>query len=311
MPTQPITHPETAWIANAVPLWMTIAAILLFALLLRGRLRAALHIYLAQRSARGRSEHLPATLLWTPPIATATQLLTLCLLVVLTVLAVLSAIAPLFIALALAGPATALLLWLLLWLREQRYRAALDRALPAALGRLSAQLRSGSGIQPALEKVAADLPSGPLKAEWGAVVARFGAPLPGGGLATPQQVVAALAAQTPSPRHATLLGHMHVALGQTHDVLIKRMEAAYAALHAAEQRRSAAATDLAQMRYSGIAIGLAGVGMAAYLALTQWQRFVLAYQGPLGLAAGLIIGTVLFMPFVGGLLLARTDDVDY
>src|SRR5581483_11236252 len=214
---------------------------------------------------------------------------------------------PVFIALLLSGPATAFLLWLLLWIRAQQYMTALDRALPAAVGRLGTQLRSGSGIQPALEKVVADLPNGPLKAEWAYIIAHFGAPLPGGSLATPQQVVAALAAQTPSPRHARLLGHMEVALGQTHDVLIKRVQAAYSALHAAEQRRSSAATELAQMRYSGIAIGLAGVGMATYLALTQWARFTLAYQGPIGLVAGVIVGTVLVMPFIGGFLLARTD----
>jgi len=309
--TPAITHPETAWLVLAVPLWMTVAAILLFSLLLRGKLRAALHIYLEQRAAKGRSDSVPSALLWTPPIATERQLLIFCLIAVLTVLLVLNALVPLFIALVLAGPATAFLLWLLLWIREQQYRAALDRALPAAVGRLGTQLRSGSGIQPALEKVVADLPAGPLKAEWGYIIAHFGAPLPGGSLATPQQVVAALAAQTPSPRHATLLGHMEVALGQTHDVLIKRVQAAYSALHAAEQRRSSAATELAQMRYSGIAIGLAGVSMAIYLALTQWKRFTLAYQGPIGLIAGFIVGSVLLMPFIGGFLLSRTDDVDY
>jgi Flp pilus assembly protein TadB len=306
-----ITHPETAWLALAVPLWMTVAAILLFSLLLRGKLRAALHAYLEQRAAKGRSESVPSALLWTPPVATEQQLLIFCLIAVLIVVIVLSSIIPVFIALVLAGPATAFLLWLLLWIREQQYTAALDRALPAAVGRLGTQLRSGSGIQPALEKVVADLPAGPLKAEWSYIIAYFGAPLPGGSLATPQQVVAALAAQSPSPRHATLLGHMEVALGQTHDVLIKRVQAAYSALHAAEQRRSSAATELAQMRYSGIAIGLAGVGMATYLALTQWKRFTLAYQGPIGLIAGFIVGSVLLMPFIGGFLLSRTDDVDY
>ena len=149
----------------------------------------------------------------------------------------LSLLVPLFVALMLAGPATAVLLWLLLWLREQQYKAALDRALPAAVGRLGTRLRSGRGIQPALEKVVADLPDSPFKAEWSYIIDHFGAPLPGGSLATPQQVVAALVAQTPSPRHPTLLEHMEVALGQTHDVLIKRVQAAYGALHAAEQRR--------------------------------------------------------------------------
>jgi hypothetical protein len=94
-------------------------------------------------------------------------------------------------------------------------------------------------------------------------------------------------------------------------VLIKRVQAAYTALHAAEQRRSQASTELSQMRYSGIAIGLAGIGMAAYLALTQWKRFTLAYQGPLGLVVGIVVGAVLIAPFIGGFLLSRADELDY
>jgi hypothetical protein len=305
-----ITHPETAWIADAAPLALAVAAVLLLSLLLRGRLRAALLGLLQRRAARSLTTPIEPALVWTPPIVSEGRLLTVCLLAALALLLLLSLLAPVFVAVLLAGPATALVIWLLLWAEEQRYLAALDRALPAAVGRLAAQLRSGSGIQPALERVVGDLADGPLKAEWHYVITHFGAPL-GGALATPQQVVAALATQTPSRRHAALLGHMEVALGQTHDVLVKRLQAAYAALLAAEQRRSQAATELAQMRYSGIAIGLAGMGMAAYLALTQWQRFTLAYQGPLGLVAGLVVGTVLLAPFVGGFLLARADELDY
>jgi Flp pilus assembly protein TadB len=307
----PITHPETAWIANAVPLWFTVGTILLLTLLLRGRLRAALHTYLEQRAARDRMSLVETPLLWVPPITGESTLLACCLIAVLAVLVVLSKIVPLFIAMILAGPATALLTWLLLWMQEQKYVNALDRALPAAIGRLGAQLRAGSGIQPALEKVVADMPAGPLKAEWTYIIAHFGTPLAGGLLATPQQVVAALAVQSPSRRHAALLGHLEVALGQTHDVLIRRVQAAYTALHAAEQRRSQASTELSQMRYSGIAIGCAGVFMALYLALTQWKRFTLAYQGPIGLIAGLIVGTVLLAPFIGGFLLSRADELDY
>jgi len=307
----PITHPETAWIATAVPLWFTVATMLLVTLLLRGRLRAALHTYLEQRAARGRMSPVETPLLWIPPITGESTLLACCLSAALAVLVVLSKIVPLFIAMILAGPATALLTWLLLWMQEQKYVNALDRALPAAIGRLGAQLRAGSGIQPALEKVVADMPAGPLKAEWTYIIAHFGMPLAGGLLATPQQVVAALAVQSPSRRHAALLGHLEVALGQTHDVLIRRVQAAYTALHAAEQRRSQASTELSQMRYSGIAIGCAGLFMALYLALTQWKRFTLAYQGPIGLIAGLIVGTVLLAPFIGGFLLSRAEELDY
>jgi Flp pilus assembly protein TadB len=307
----PITHPETAWIATAVPLLLTVATILLFTLLLRGKLRAALHTYLEQRAAKGRTSLVETALLWTPPITTEGRLLAFCLVAVTIVLLALNKIVPLFLALVLAGPATALLTWLLLWMQEQKYISQLDRALPAAVGRLGAQLRSGSGIQPALEKVVADMAAGPLKAEWMYIIAHFGTPLVGGALATPQQVAAALASQTPSRRHAAFLGHMEVALGQTHDVLIRRVQAAYTALHAAEQRRSQASTELSQMRYSGMAIGGAGLFMASYLALTQWERVVKAYTGPLGLIAGCIVGAVLIAPFIGGFLLSRADDLDY
>jgi Flp pilus assembly protein TadB len=307
----PITHSETAWIANAVPLLLTVATILLFTLLLRGKLRAALHTYLEQRAAKGRTSLVETALLWTPPITTEGRLLAFCLVAVIIVLGVLSKIVPLFLALVLAGPATALLTWLLLWMQEQKYISQLDRALPAAVGRLGAQLRSGSGIQPALEKVVADMAAGPLKAEWSYIIAHFGTPLVGGALATPQQVAAALASQTPSRRHAAFLGHMEVALGQTHDVLIRRVLAAYTALHAAEQRRSQASTELSQMRYSGMAIGGAGLFMASYLALTQWERVVKAYTGPLGLIAGCIVGAVLIAPFIGGFLLSQAEDLDY
>jgi Flp pilus assembly protein TadB len=307
----PITHPETAWIVGAVPLLLTVATILLFTLLLRGKLRAALHTYLEQRAAKGRTSPVETALLWTPPITTEGRLLAFCLVAVIIVLGVLSKIVPLFLALVLAGPATALLTWLLLWMQEQKYISQLDRALPAAVGRLGAQLRSGSGIQPALEKVVADMAAGPLKAEWMYIIAHFGTPLVGGALATPQQVAAALASQTPSRRHAAFLGHMEVALGQTHDVLIRRVQAAYTALHAAEQRSSQASTELSQMRYSGMAIGGAGLFMASYLALTQWERVVKAYTGPLGLIAGCIVGAVLIAPFIGGFLLSQAEDLDY
>ena len=49
--TTTLTHPETAWLALSVPLWLTMAAILLFSLLLRGKLRVLLHSYLERRAA--------------------------------------------------------------------------------------------------------------------------------------------------------------------------------------------------------------------------------------------------------------------
>jgi hypothetical protein len=162
-----------------------------------------------------------------------------------------------------------------------------------------------------LERVIADMPTGPLRAEWSFILGRLGTPLANHSLATAGQVVAALAAQTPSARHATFLGHLEVALDQTHDVLTRRVMAAYSALQAAEQRRSQAATELAQMRYSGLAISLAGLGMAIYLVFTQQERFLAAYQGAPGLIAGAVVVSALIAPLIGGMLLARAEELDY
>jgi hypothetical protein len=155
------------------------------------------------------------------------------------------------------------------------------------------------------------MPDGPLKSEWEFFESRLGTPLGSGSLATPQVIAAALLAQTPSPRHATLLGHIEVALHQPHDVLVQRVQAAYEALQHAEQRRSAANTELAQMRYSGIAISLAGLTMALYLLVTQHERFQVAYQGLLGTAVGVIVVAALLLPLVGGFFLSLAEDLDY
>ena len=113
-----------------------------------------------------QTDPVEVTLFWSPPIVTEQQLLLLCLAAVLMVLLLLSRIAPLFIALLLSGPAVAGITWVLLWMREQKYIDKLDRALPATVGRLVAQLKSGNGIQPALEALIVDMPAGPLRAEW-------------------------------------------------------------------------------------------------------------------------------------------------
>ncbi len=306
-----VTHPETAWLVSAVPVWFTIAVVLLLTLLLRGRLLHLLQELLARYAARGHTESVAAALLFVPPIVTSAQLLTSCLVAALGALLVLSLLGPLFWAVVLAGPATALLLSFLLWTQETRYRTQLDAALPAAVNRVAAQLAAGNGVHQALEQVTADLPPGPLRTEWQWLLDRLGVPLAGGRLATITEVVAALAVQTPSRRHRALLGQLEVALEQTHDVLLKRVLAAGDALHAAARRKSAAATELAQMKYSGLAVGLAGVAMAAYLALTQWERMAVAYRGDLGLLVGAIVIAALLAPLLGGVLLARIEDLDY
>lgn len=306
-----VTHAETAWLVTAAPLFLTVGVILLFALLLRGRLRAALAALLMRRAAGRQRTAIDQALIWAPQIAGETQLLGVCLLATCAIILGLSRLAPLFVAVVLAGPAAALLIWMALWALERRYVARLDSALPAAVGRLEAQLRGGSGLQTALQKVLADMPAGPLRDEWLFLVMKLGTPLGTSTLATPQHVVAALLAQTPSQRHAALLGHLEVALEQPHSAMVQRVRAAYVALQAAEQRRSTALTELAQMRYSGIAISLAGLTMALYLFATQQQRFAVAYQGVIGALVGAVVVTALLAPLVGGFFLSQAGDLDY
>jgi Flp pilus assembly protein TadB len=306
----PVTHPESAWLAVSVPLWLLVAGILGVSVLLRGRAMEAAARLLERRQGEGEPVDDPA-LLWAPPITTPGQLLAAAIAASLIVIVALSFLAPLFVAVVLAPPAASLLVWGMLRLQEARYIARLDDALPAVVGRLAGYLNAGGGFQSALGRVVTDLPDGPLRGEWSFLAERLAAPVSRVGVAAPGQVVAALARQTPSRRHAAFLSHLEVALGQTHDVLTRRVAAAADALQAAERRRSAASTELAQMRYSGFAIGMAGLGMAGYLGLSQPDRVARAYQGPLGLAAGLLVAAALLAPIIGGMLLARVDDIDY
>jgi hypothetical protein len=311
-----LTHPETAWLTAIVAPALVAAASLCIALLLRGRLALLLGEMQARRAARPLSTLPPAlrpdpALVWAPPTIEPARLLLVCAASTAALGAALCLIAPAFLAVALSVPGSALLIWGLGRAAEQRYVAQLDRDLTAAVGRLSAMLRSGSGFRVALERLAADMPAGPLREEWAYLLDRQGAPLAGGGIATPQQVVAALATQTPSPRHGALLDHLSVAVGQPQDVLSRRCAAAYAALQSSDRRREEAFTELAQMRYSGVAVGLAGVVMATYLLWSQWERVVLAYSSPLGAAVGATVLIALLLPIAGGLLLARVEDIDY
>ncbi|MCX7789975.1 MAG: hypothetical protein N2378_04980, partial [Chloroflexaceae bacterium] len=95
------------------------------------------------------------------------------------------------------------------------------------------------------------------------------------------------------------------------DVLTRRCEAAYEALQAIERRRDEVATELAQVRYSGVAVGLAGIGMALYLVWSQWERVVQAYATPTGMLVGPLVIGALVLPIIGGVLLARFEDIDY
>jgi|GEM_PF-584115 len=314
--TPTLTHPETAWLANAVAPALVAAAALGFALLLRGRMALLLAELQIRRSLRAGAALPPAlrpdpALVWAPQTAEPAHQLVVCAGVTAASGAALCLVAPALLAVALAAPMSALLIWALMRAAERRYVVRLDRDLTAAVGRLSALLRGGVGFRVALERLLADTSEGPLSAEWGYMLGRQGAPLDGGGIATPQQVVAALAVQTPSARHGALLDHLSVAVGQPQDVLSRRCAAAYEALQASDRRREEALTELAQVRYSGVAVGLAGVVMAAYLLWSQWERVALAYSGPLGAVVGVAVLVALALPIAGGVLLSQIEDIDY
>lgn len=312
----PITHPETAWLIQIVAPAFGLAALLVVALLLRGRFALAL-AELQLRHGRHVRQQLAENLrpdpalIWAPEVIAPGRLLLACVAILGVFVVVLSLVTPLFTVLALAAPLAFLMARGLIALAARRYTQQLDRDLTSAVGRLSALLRSGSGFRPALERLMVDMPAGPLRTEWGFLLTRQGTPLDTGGIATPQQVVMALAVQTGSQRHATLLNHLGVAVGQPQDVLARRCEAAYTALQASDRRREEATTELAQVRYSGLVVGLAGLAMAGYLCWSQWERVTLAYGSPLGLLVGPLVLIALLLPIVGGLLLSQVGDVDY
>lgn len=305
------THPETVWLADIPPLAATIAAILVLTLLMRSRLGTALDAYLARRFTRPGADLLDPALRWRPPVIAASRLLAICIVAAIVILVVVSRIGPLLVAVVLAGPATALLIWALLWFEEQRYVTRIDAALPATVGRLEAQLRAGSGLQPAIEKVIADMPASPLKAEWSWFLERLGQPLAAGSLATATAVCAALRAQTPSRRHATFLGHLEIAIDQPHASLVQRVRAAYEAMQASDRRISMLATELAQMRNTGVALFLINVGITLYLFIVQQERFVTAYSSDMGVLVGAMLALVVSAPLIGGYLLGRAEDITY
>lgn len=311
IPGPTVTHPETAWLIDLVPVAATVGLILLVTLLFGGRLRAALDVYLLRRFGGASGASIEPALLYRPPIITAGQLLTICLGVMLAMVLALSRLAPLFAATVLSGPLTALVIWGFLSLKEHAYVSALDGALPAAVGRLEAQLRAGSGIQAAIEKVSADLPPSPLKAEWEWFVERLGVPLESRTLATPVAVCGALLAQTPSRRHATFLAHLEIALDQPHSALVQCMGAAHGALQAAQRRRSTAITALSQMRNTGVVLFLVALTTSGYLVAVQQERVARAFDGDVGLLVGLVIAAAILAPLIGGHFLAQVDDLDY
>jgi Flp pilus assembly protein TadB len=308
----PLTHPQTALWVVAVPVFLTFVVILAIAVFGRRTLIPACQLCIVRYASRKHGHHMvnPA-LVFVPPIISPARFLAYTIGTLLVLWLTLWWIAPMFVALLLAPVATIGLMWLLLWTSEQRYVNQLNKALPATVGRLTALLANNGGFQPVITRMVQELPEGPLKVEWSFIITHLGMPLSTGGPANAQTVVAALRQQTPSLRHKELLGHMTIALGQTHDILTLRMQAATTALYDAEQRQSEATTALAHMKYSGMAIGLAGMALMVFLVIQQWERVAAAYSSPVGILAGILVGAGLLTPTIGGILLSRVEDVDY
>ncbi|NJN14858.1 MAG: hypothetical protein HC822_00350 [Oscillochloris sp.] len=306
-----VTNPESAWLIAIVPSALAVAAVLIVVLLLREQCT----LWLAQlqhRHATNNPANLPdpALLRRAEPLAPQ-HLLLIALVSALLTAAFTALIAPIWLALVCAGPLSIALTWVAILVGRHRYVDALERELTETVGRWGALLRAGVGFRTALDRLVSELPAGPLHDEWEFLLSRQGVPLSSGGIATAQQVVAALATQTMSHRHATFLDHLAVAVGQPQDVLAQRVGAAYAALQASNRRREEALTELSQIRYSGMAVGLAGIVMALYLLWTQWERALAAYSSPLGLVIATIVAGALGLPMIGGFLLARAEDIDY
>lgn len=319
IPTLPVTmtHPESAvWPLVGL---LSLALLAVITVVILGQWGGVHHLVqrsLVQRQLGGRQRPLPAgldaALVYVPELIAPARLLGLSVALVVVLGSALWYLGGAWLALILAPVVFFLGIWLLLRSAELRYVRQLGGQLGAATARLSALLGSGQGFQPALDRVLQDLdPVSPLAQEWGWIISRLGMPLADGTLASAARVVVALREQTPAPRHRALLDHLAIALDQTHDILTRRVQAAAQAIYAADRRASAASAELAQMRYSGIAVGLAGWGMAGYLVLTQFERVRVAYAGTLGLIIGTVVLLALLSPIVGGVLLSRTTDLDY
>lgn len=306
-PVETLTHPETAWLLRMAPALLAalIATTAIFIL------RQPLAQMMTRLSQRRIDPTLDPALIWRPVLLSTNTALLMVGGVATLVSAVLGFIGSLWLALALAPVAAALVTRVGFALVAQRYNRQLERELTPAIGRLSALLSGGLGLRTAFDRLLADMPSGPLRDEWSWLIRQQGALLADGSIATLRQVIAALAGQTLSVRHATLLNHLAVAADQPQDLQARRCAAAYAAMQASERRREEALTELAQMRYSGLAVGGAGVLMAVYLGATQWERVRVAYSTPLGMVFAVIVSLALAAPIIGGIWLSRVEDVEY
>jgi hypothetical protein len=308
-----VTNPQTAWIASGWPLFVTLAVLLLLGIVFRGRAHLLIEAWLYRRAVAKRLRDVPPMLEFTPQIIRADVLVTVGLVLTTGITLVVGMLAPIGgLGVVIAVPITALLIWLIVVVAERRYVAGLNRTLTNAVGRLESQLRSGNSFQSGIRRVIQDMPAGsPLVQEWLFLERIPGTALGQGRAATLQEAARALQAQTPSLRHQSVLSNLAVALEQPQDVQIARLGAMAENLQTSERRASEIKGELAQIKYSGIVVGLVAIGITVYLSLVQLERFIIAYTTPWGI---LIVAPIIILaisaPIIGGWMLSQVEDVE-
>jgi len=312
-PQPPTTHAETAWVLTLPSSAIAGIALLLIALVFvsqTGRIAQMLFRLRRQRAPVALID--PALVYRFQPISEA--MLSLVLLAGALVGAALSLlVSGNNLALAMIASAGFALTPAIVavFIGERRYVQRLDDAMVSAIGRLITQMRAGNGFQIAFASVTSELDPGPLKEEWQWIIDHIGVRLEDRTMAMASDVCLALAAQTPSSRHAAFLLLLESALRQSFSEQVARISAAYAALTEGIRRTSMLKAELSQMRNSGIALFLINVFMTGYMAVAQFDRFVTAYTSPFGPFAAVILTTFTFSPLIAGFLLSRFDDVVY
>lgn len=308
-----LTHEETAWMTN-LP-FVSILALLLLGLAALANTRfglAAVRLLDVRRIPLHRA---PRTTIMTElvyaPDVVRPDLLAFVTLTGMAIGAVVgAATANIALSIVAAAATGGLSVALTLYAAEQRYIASIDRMLVQAVGRLATQMRAGQGFSVALETIVAQLPESPLKQEWTWLLRTVGTPI-SSGIASDVIVCRALAAQTPSKRHASFLVHLETALQSSHQECTRMIGAAYDAMVKSQKMRADMDAELAQMRNSGIVLFLANALIVAYLAIVQWTRFVTAYSSEFGLVVGPIIAAATLAPLIGGYFLGKFEDVAY
>ncbi len=219
-------------------------------------------------------------------------------------------LAPLWAALLSSIGMAALLMMIAVRIAWTRYITKLDRQLTQAVGMLSAEVSQSKSLSLAIRDIAYRMES-PLRDEWLWMFERQSSRMSNQRSAPIRDTFLAMAHVTPSDRHRWFLLHMAAVFGLTQEAQAQRCRAAHDAMLTVAMQRDQIATELAQIRYSGIAVGAAGVFLTVYLAVTQWERFIRAYGSPIGIMAGVIIALAIVAPALAGFWLSRVEDLDY